>query len=165
MVLLPSISRAQSSSGNWSGEVEARGNYYWETSTRVLAPEIRGRVTTPDGTDITGGYLVDAITSASIAAGVISDVRFTETRNQGTAGVGHEFDLGDAQLRLDLGARVSHEPDYLATSGSLGAQLFLADRATVFGASLGFIHDSVGSVLRGSTSAGSLHAANLLYSG
>jgi hypothetical protein len=137
------------SAQGWRGRVGLWGNYYWETSTRVVAPEVSGAVTTPDGVDIRGTYLLDAITSASIASGVIEDIRFTEVRNQGTLGFGREFDLGQAQLRLDLNGRMSHEPDYFATGLTLSGALSLAERCSVIGFSLGYIHDDVGRVIRG----------------
>ena len=142
--------RADEATGTWTGEVGVQGNYYWETSTRVVAPEVRLRLTSPEGTDIRAEYLVDSITSASIAAGVVEDIRFTETRHQVSAGIGHEFDLGEAQLRLDASTRISHEPDYLATGVTLASTLSLAQRCTLIGASLTYIHDDVGSVIRGS---------------
>lgn len=141
--------RADEGSGTWTGGVGLWGNYYWETSTRVVAPEVTLRLTTPDGIDMRADYLVDAITSASVAAGVIEDIRFTEVRNQGTIGFGREFDLGGAALRLDLNGRISHEPDYLATGISLSGSLSLAERCSVIGFSLGYIHDDVGAVVRG----------------
>lgn len=147
---------ADVATGTWTGEVRLQGNYYWESSTRVMAPEVRARLSSPDGTDVNAQYLVDAITSASQAAGVQEDIRFTETRHQGTLGIGHEFDLGDAQLRLDLNGRVSREPDYLASGISLAGGLSLAQRCTLLGWSLTYIHDNVGSVIRGRTMGGSL---------
>ncbi len=154
MLLVAASVRADETTGNWSGTLELRGNYYWETSTRVVAPEASLRVVTPTGVDIRAGYLVDAITSASLAAGVVSDVRFTEIRNQGSLGAGYEFDLGDTQLRVDGNARLSHEPDYLSTSGGLSFALSMNQRATVLGASIGFVHDDVGRVLRGQNTTG-----------
>lgn len=140
---------ADEASGTWTGEVSVQGNYYWETSTRVVAPEVGLRLSSPDGVEITADYLVDAITSASIAAGVIEDIRFTEVRNQGTITIGREFDLGEAQLRVGASGRISHEPDYLATSLGLSLALSLNQRSTIVLGSLGYIHDDVGAVLRG----------------
>lgn len=140
---------ADESSGTWTGELSLQGNYYWETSTRVVAPEFGVRLTSPEGTTITADYLVDAITSASIAAGVIEDIRFTEVRNQGTITISRELDLGDAQLRLGAYGRISHEPDYLATGLGVNATLSLNQRSTLIMASIGYIHDDVGAVLRG----------------
>ncbi|MBX7196176.1 MAG: DUF3570 domain-containing protein [Sandaracinaceae bacterium] len=140
---------ADESSGTWTGQLAIEGNYYWETSTRVVAPEVNLQLASPDGVQISADYLVDAITSASIAAGVIEDIRFTEVRNQGTITIGREFDLGDAQLRVGAMGRVSHEPDYLATGIGVNATLSLNQRSTVIYGSLGYIHDDVGAILRG----------------
>jgi hypothetical protein len=147
--LVASMARADEASGTWTGFVELRGNYYWETSTRVVAPEVRARLVSPEGVEIQGGYLIDAITSASIAAGVQEDIRFTEVRNQGSLSVGREFHLGDAQLRLGTSGRLSHEPDYIATAVSTFGSLSLNQRTTILSLSLTYVHDNVGSVLRG----------------
>lgn len=148
-LLVPPVVRADEASGTWTGQVELRTNYYWETSTRVVAPEVAVRLDSPEGTRVTAGYLLDAITSASLAAGVQEDIRFTEVRNQGTLGVSREFDLGESQLRLGTSGRVSHEPDYVATGISAFGSLSLNQRSTVITAALTYIHDDVGAVIRG----------------
>jgi len=140
---------ADEASGTWTGDVELRMNYYWETSTRVVAPEVRVRLHTPNGVQVDASYLLDAITSASIAAGVQEDIRFTEVRNQGALGVSTELDLGEAQLRLGTSGRISLEPDYLATGITAYGALSLNQRSTVLGASFTYIHDDVGAVVRG----------------
>lgn len=147
--LLSTAAHADLSSGTWTGHVELRGNYYWETSTRVVAPEVRARLESPEGTRIDADYLLDAITSASIAAGVQEDIRFTEVRNQGTLGISREFDFDAMQLRLGTSGRISHEPDYLATAVSTYGALSLNQRATVLSLALTYVHDDVGAVLRG----------------
>ena len=152
VLVMGAFAAADESTGTWTGNLRIQGNYYWETSTRVVAPEVRATLVSPDGVVISAGYLIDAITSASLAAGVIEDIRFTETRNQGSLSVGREFDLGEAQLRLNASGLVSHEPDYLATSLSLNGTLSLNQRSTLFSLGLGYIHDNVGSVLRGANS-------------
>ena len=149
MLLASSTVRADEASGRWTGQVSLWGNYYWETSTRVEAPGASFRLSSPSGVDVNGAYLMDAITSASVAAGVSSDIRFTEIRHQGSLGVGHEFDLGNEQLRLDVSGRVSVEPDYVATGVTLSGALSMAERCSVLGFSLGYIHDDVGAVIRG----------------
>ncbi len=88
-------------------------------------------------------YLVDSITSASQAAGVLEDVRFTEIRHQGTVGTGYEFDLGDAHLDVSANFRVSREPDYVSVSGGVGAALILAERTTTFRVGLNVLHDEI----------------------
>ncbi|MCZ7684237.1 MAG: DUF3570 domain-containing protein [Sandaracinaceae bacterium] len=148
LLALPAA-RADEASGTWTGSVELRGNYYWETSTRVVAPEVRARIESPEGVRIDADHLVDAITSASIAAGVQEDIRFTEVRNQGVLGVSRELDLGEAQLRLGSAGRLSHEPDYLATAITAYSALSLARRTTVLSLALTYVHDEVGAVVRG----------------
>lgn len=147
--LIPASASADEASGTWTGLVELRANYYWETSTRVIAPEVRARLESPNGVRIDGNYLLDAITSASIAAGVQEDIDFTETRHQGALGISREFDLGEAQLRLGTSGRISHEPDYLATGITGYGALSLNQRSTVISASFTYVHDDVGAVVRG----------------
>ena len=135
--------RADESSGTVTGTVEVLGNYYWERSTRVVAPAVALTLEGPNGGYVQAGYLVDSITSASQAAGVVEDVRFTEIRHQGSLGGGYEFNLGDAQLQLGISARISREPDYLSVGGGLSAALSLAQRTTIFRLNLGYVHDEV----------------------
>ncbi|MCS6857735.1 MAG: DUF3570 domain-containing protein [Sandaracinaceae bacterium] len=140
---------ADEASGTWTGELRFFGNYYWETSTRVVAPEIGARIVSPEGVEVDIDYLVDAITSASIAAGVIEDIRFTEVRNQGTVSIGREFDLGEAQVRIGAFGRMSHEPDYFAAGIGGSSSISFNQRSTVVSLQAGYIHDDVGAVLRG----------------
>src|SRR5215468_4225649 len=85
--------RADESTGTWTGNVEARNNYYWERSTRVVAPAIHLDTTSPDGLNIAMDYLIDTITSASLGSGVASDIRFTELRNDFGFALGGELHL------------------------------------------------------------------------
>ncbi len=153
LAALPLAASADEASGTWTGNVEARGNYYWETSTRVVAPEVNLNLESPDGVRLNGHYLLDSITSASIAAGAITDVRFTEIRHDFGLGGGYEFDLGEAHLDTNLRGRYSQEPDYSSLAGTLSTGLSLAERATVFRYNLTLFHDEVGQVLRGNTAA------------
>jgi hypothetical protein len=104
--------RADESTGTWSGSVEGRGNYYWERSTRVVVPDVKAKVVSPGGVRIGVGYLLDAITSASIAAAVTADQVKTELRHGIHAEVGKELELGSAQLDLGLNGSYSTENDY-----------------------------------------------------
>ncbi len=142
-VLTPASSLADEASGTWTGQLELRGNYYWEQSTRVISPSLDFGMVSPGGVSVHGDYLVDSITSASQAAGVLEDIRFTEIRHAGTIGVGYEFDLGEMQLRLDGSAHVSREPDYLSLGGGIAAALSLNQRATVIRASAYYLHDQI----------------------
>lgn len=143
------VSRADEVDGRWSGRFSLLGNYYWETSTRVVAPELAVQLTSPNGTDVSVNYLVDTITSASQAAGTTIDVSFNETRHDITLGVGRELQLGDNALQLRSGVHFSREPDYTSISGSLGGSLFLNERSTTLHLTLGYLHDEVRQNFRG----------------
>ena len=128
--------------GDWTGAVSLRGHYYWEQSTRVVAPSLAIALDSPKGLHITGEYLVDAITSASIAAGTLVDRRFTEIRHDISVGVSGEL-ARDRPVELSASARVSREPDYTSLSGSAGVAVSLNDRATTLRLGLGYLHDEV----------------------
>jgi hypothetical protein len=68
--------------------VTVRGNYYRETSTRVLQPMVTFRKELPDERfALETDYMLDVITSASIAAGALAlggDRLFTEMRHETT---------------------------------------------------------------------------------
>jgi len=135
--------RADVASGVWTGTLEGRGNYYWETSTRVLVPEGHLQLESPDGLRLGAGYLVDVISSASIAQGVGDDEVFTELRHGVEGNVGKEFDLGD--LKLDLSARASYstENDYKSLIYSLTTGLSFDERNTKLELSAAGVNDDV----------------------
>ena len=139
--------------GEWTGRLRLNGNYYWETSTRVVAPEFGVSLTSPKGTDLDVNYLVDVITSASQAAGATTDVRFNETRHDITLGVGRELELDESQLRWNVGVHFSREPDYTSVSGTVGAAVSFHDRATTLRLNLTYLHDEVRQNFRGSGAA------------
>lgn len=139
---------ADKASGTWTGNVELRGNYYWETSTRVVSPTIGTNLEAPNGLRIHADYLVDSITSASQAAGVVEDVRFTEIRHEGALGAGYEFNLTNADLDLGASFKISREPDYLSLSGAFTSALSLNDRSTVLNFSAYALRDEIKQVLR-----------------
>jgi hypothetical protein len=145
---IPAQLQADAASGTYTGSISARGNYYFERSTRVIAPSTAITLETPTGVRIEGTYLIDAITSASQATGVVSDKSFTEVRNDVSGGFGYEFDLGRAQLDLALRGRFSKEPDYLSRGASLSAGLSLNQRLTVLSINGGYLNDDVGRVVR-----------------
>ena len=150
-LVAPGVTRAQGDppAGEWQADVEIRGNYYLERSTRVVAPEAELEVRTPQGVRLQAGYLVDTITSASLGAGAVTDNRFTEIRHDVTAGGAYEFDLGDQQLDLSVTGRYGYEPDYTSTGASAAARMSMNDRATVLSLGATYIHDVVGKKLRG----------------
>lgn len=146
---LVSLSSGTALAQDWSGAVELRGNYYWETSTRVIAPELNAELEAPNGLRLNAHYLVDTITSASIASGTLVDRRFTEIRHDVGLGGGYEIDLGEAALDVRASARYSHEPDYDSFGGSIGSTLALNERATELSLDIAMTHDLVGQVFQG----------------
>ncbi len=130
------------------GVVGTRGNYYFENSTRVVAPAVNAALVMPSGVRVEGTYLLDAITSASQATGVQSDVGFTEIRNDVQAGLGYEIDFGLAQLDLSVGGRFSKEPDYRSRGLGFTGALSLLDRTTTFRSSAYWLHDEVSKIDR-----------------
>jgi hypothetical protein len=141
--------RADEASGTWTGVTEVRGNYYWERSTRVVAPRASVDLESPSGARIHADYLVDSITSASIAAGTQADVAFTEIRHEVGLGTGYEFDFGDTQLDVAGTFRVSREPDYRSLGGGFATALSLNDRSTVLRLRAFVVRDRVEALIRG----------------
>lgn len=140
---------ADETSGTWTGAAEVRGNYYWERNTRVVAPEVGVTVESPEGIRIKGHYLVDSITSASVAAGTRVDVGFTEIRHDVTLGLGATTNIADEELSVDLAGRISTEPDYFSKSVTLSSTLLFNDKNTSIGVRGTFLQDDISSVIRG----------------
>jgi hypothetical protein len=103
--------------------VTLRGAYYRELSTRVIQPTLEvERDDVATGVDVKAHFLVDAITSASVAAGTSVDSIFTETRNE----VGLTLRKRWSRAEATLGYKYSAESDYWshAVGGSLARRLW-----------------------------------------
>jgi hypothetical protein len=146
---------ADAASGTYTGSMSLRSNYYFERSTRVISPTAALSLDTPSGVRVQGAYLVDAITSASQATGIIADSSFTEIRHEASGGLGYEFDLGKVQLDLSANGRYSHEPDYLSRGGGFAAALSMNQRATVLSFNGYLANADVGRVIRSTPIPGS----------
>jgi hypothetical protein len=153
---LAATAHADEVTGTWTGDVELRGSYYWETSTRVIAPAVRIELEAPSATTIRAGYLIDTITSASQAFGAVVDRRFTELRHDLDVGVSQEIALEREGDSLTIGgtARTSYEDDYQAYGFGANAALSLDDDATVLRTAMSFLHDDVSLMLRGGNRVG-----------
>lgn len=124
--------------------VIVRGNYYREASTRVLQPTVDVEVDVPDERlSLGAGYVLDAISSASIASGAAEvtggDVVFTEIR--------HEV-LGRASSKLgdwSTGGffRYSTETDYISRSLGLFGSRDLLQRSLTLSLSYAYNFDRV----------------------
>jgi hypothetical protein len=111
--------------------VTVRGAYYREASTRVVQPVVEVGKDLPGGFDIGATYLLDAITSASVAAGVTGDATFTELRNE----VGLMAGWTPSWGRLTLRYRYSAESDYWSQGAEAAGSVRLwGDTATLAGA-------------------------------
>jgi hypothetical protein len=141
--VFPERVAADAASGTYTGSVSLRGNYYWERSTRVIAPATALMLATPSGVRAEATYLLDAITSASQATGVQSDVGFTEVRHDASGGLGYELDLGKHQLDLSARGRFSREPDYKSRGAGFGGSFSTNERNTVLRLNGYLLHDSV----------------------
>ena len=131
LVLSGGAARADEASGDWSGALEGRGNYFWERSTRVIVPEGRIDLEAPNGIRMNAEYLVDVISSASIGQGVTEDGVLTELRHGVGAGVGKELSIGDGtQLDLALRGTYSTEDDYTSFIYGFDTALSLDQRNT-----------------------------------
>src|SRR5262249_39497596 len=119
--------------------ITLRGNYFRDRNTRVVSPTIDIRKELPTGTQLSAHYLLDAITSASVAAGVIRDQPFTELRNETGFTVGQVF--GPALIQASYS--YSSESDYWAHYVELGGLLTLFNKNTTFSWSLGYGNDRV----------------------
>jgi hypothetical protein len=98
-------------------ELVLRGNYWRDRNTRVLQPEIDIGKELPSGTTIGAHYLLDAITSASVAAGVVRDQPFTELRNE----VGFRLGQRLGPTRHSVSYSYSSESDYWAHTLSIAS--------------------------------------------
>jgi hypothetical protein len=108
--------------------VSVRGVYYREASTRVIQPMVEVRRDSPSGIDIDAHFLIDAITSASAAAGTSVDNIFTEIRDEVGLRVRRRWERSEVSLAY----KYSAESDYWSHSigASIGQRLW-DDTATV----------------------------------
>jgi hypothetical protein len=120
-------------------EVVFRGNYYRDRNTRVIQPEVLFSKEAPHGIIVAGHYLLDTITSASLAAGVLRDQPFTELRNEVGLTLGKR--LGPALFTGSYS--FSQESDYRAQFATFSGLVDLFRHNTTLSASLSFGHDNV----------------------
>src|SRR5687767_2561073 len=116
-----------------------RGAYFREASTRVVQPMLEVSKDLPDGFEIGASTLVDAISSASIAQGAVSDDVFTEKRYEGSLGLARTMDL----LKVGVFGRISREPDYHSLTGGLSLSREIWERTGLISLSAAFTHDDI----------------------
>ena len=124
-----------------------RGQYYREPSTRVVQPVVEMAADLPAGVDMSAHYLLDAITSASVASGAAGDNLFTEYRNEAGVSVGKTW----SRLRLGAAYRYSAESDYWSHTVALSAALRVWSDTGTVAVSGGMGRDQVGRRVQGNS--------------
>jgi hypothetical protein len=122
-------------------DVTFRGNYWRDRNTRILQPLVDLNKEFGSGTLIGAHYLLDTITSASVAAGAVRDQPFTELRHETGFRVGQRI---KQKLLLSTGYSYSSESDYWAHLVNLSGALDLFQRNTTLSLSIAYGHDTVG---------------------
>lgn len=145
LACLPLTAAADEVTGTWTGDVELRGNYYLERSTRVMMPAARINIEAPNGFRARGGYVLDVISSASIAqTGGEEDGVFTELRHGiGQMLVGKKVDTGAAEVDVAVHATYSTEPDYNSWIYGLYSSVALFEKNTTLTLGLTRVDDTV----------------------
>jgi hypothetical protein len=109
-----------------TNQITLRGNYWRDRNTRVLAPEAALVKELPTGTILGARYLLDTITSASVAAGATRDQPFTELRNE----VNFSIAQRAGRALMSLGYTYSSESDYWAHLIYIGTDVDLFQKNT-----------------------------------
>lgn len=125
--------------GARADELVIRGNYWRDRNTRILQPEVDVLKETRTGTIVGAHYLLDTITSASVAAGAVRDHPFTELRHEVGARLGQR--VGPATISASYS--YSSESDYWAHFVKLGVVAELFGKMTTLATSLSYGHDTV----------------------
>ncbi|HKP58268.1 MAG TPA: DUF3570 domain-containing protein [Polyangiales bacterium] len=159
---LPLTAAADEVSGTWTGDIELRGNYYLEKSTRVMMPAARVNVEAPNGFRARGGYVLDVISSASIAqTGGEKDGVHTELRHGiGQMLIGKKTDAGSSEVDLAVHATYSTEPDYKSWVYGIFGSVALFEKNTTLSLGLTRVDDTVLSSIDPNFEEG-LHATTL----
>ena len=130
-IVFPSLTQADS--------VVLRGNYYRDRNTSILQPEIDFSKEIPSGTVFGAHYLLDSITSASVAAGAVRDQPFTELRHEVGVRLGQRF----GRALLTGAYSYSTESDYRAQTATLSSVVDLFQKNTTLGLTLSYGHNNV----------------------
>lgn len=141
------LARAEHLSQNPAGEVQFRGQYWRDRNTRVINPAVDMERGAPNGVRVGASYLLDAITSASVAAGAASDQPFTELRHEASLRV--EVPLGFRDGRPSKHSLIasygySSESDYWSHNAGLRLKLRLASENTTLMLGGDYGHNTVG---------------------
>jgi hypothetical protein len=125
--------------------ISLRGAYYREPSTRVVQPMVEIEKDLPAGFAVGAHYLLDAITSASIAQGNTQDILLNERRNE--VRLTPALTFGHNQVSLTY--RHSQEPDYLSDALAASLRLGVWENSGTIGVAAGHSFDRVQRVSEG----------------
>ena len=120
-------------------ELVLRGNYWRDRNTRVVQPEVDISRELASGTTVGAHYLLDTITSASVAAGVVRDQPFTELRNEVGFRLGQR--LGPTQHTVAYS--YSSESDYWAHTLSIASSFDFFQKSSTLGLVTNYGSDSI----------------------
>ena len=134
----------------WSGRATAqetgsgarlRGAVYQDDDeTTVVTSSVRAQADIEETVRVRAGYLLDAVSTASVDVVAAATQRWDEVRNQGDGGVDVRLD----DVTLSGGYAYSAEHDYWSHRGELGVSVDLAQRAATLARGLTFVHSDVG---------------------
>lgn len=136
-LLLPTLLLAATSAH--ADELVLRGNYWRDRNTRILQPEAEITKEARTGTIVGAHYLLDTITSASVAAGAVRDHPFTELRHE----VGLRLGQRIGPVTVTGSYSYSSESDYWAHYARLGAIAELFGKTTTIATAISYNHDTV----------------------
>lgn len=119
--------------------VSVRGVYYREASTRVIEPMVQVTTAVPKGFDVGATFLVDAVTSASVASGVTEDKVFTEFRKEAAFSLGYTHD----DTRVAGAFRYSAEPDYYSRTIGLNVMQAVLEDTGALSLNAAYADDTV----------------------
>jgi Protein of unknown function (DUF3570) len=117
-----------------NSQITMRGNYWRDRNTRVIQPEAALTRELPTGTILGAHYLLDTITSASIAAGASADKVFTELRNE----AGFSLAQRIKSAILSTSYSYSSESDYWAHFMTFGGLVDLFQKNTTLALTLSY---------------------------
>jgi hypothetical protein len=120
------------------GDLAVRGVYYKERSTRVIQPMLDAMFEVGSHGLLTSHFLVDAITSASSAAGAVA-TPFTEKRYEAGVGYSQEID----RFKVGGDTKYSTESDYRSFYLGGRGEMELAQKNAVIGLGGGLSLDRV----------------------
>lgn len=116
------------------------GSYYKERSTRVISPMVQIGKDLPWDSQAKVTYLVDQITSASIAFNPVTDEVFQEHRHEFRVEAGTRF---FDRLTQSLSFRYSDEPDYKSVGAGANLRVDLLQRNIALDLGFDYLHDSI----------------------